>query len=126
MSISIDSLAIDCRDPQLLADFWCLALNYRLLEVDDEVAEIEPNDGNGVTILFVVVPEGKEVKNRVHLDLRASDTMDQEVERLEALGASTIGRVDEGGSYWTVMGDPEGNEFCILRGPGDGWSPKGS
>jgi predicted enzyme related to lactoylglutathione lyase len=52
--------------------------------------------------------------------------MDEEVERIEAIGGAKIRRVDEGGSFWTVMADPEGNEFCILRGPADGWSPEGS
>ncbi len=126
MSLWIDTLTIDCRDPRLIAAFWCLALNYRLVEADDEDAVIEPEDGNGLTMLFQVVPEGKVVKNRFHLDIRASDSMDEEVARVEALGATKTLRVDEGGSYWTVMADPEGNEFCILRGPADGWSPKES
>jgi hypothetical protein len=47
--------------------------------------------------------------------------MAEEVERLTALGATVVGRVDEGGSFWTVMRDPEGNELCVLRGPDDGW-----
>jgi hypothetical protein len=64
------------------------------------------------------------VKNRVHLDLRPPDSMAAEVERSLALGATIQGRVDEGGSFWTVMLDPEGNEFCILRGPEDGWTPR--
>jgi hypothetical protein len=51
--------------------------------------------------------------------------MAAEVERLEGLGATVVGRVDEEGSFWTVMQDPEGNEFCILRGPEDGWTPAG-
>ncbi len=50
--------------------------------------------------------------------------MADEVARLEAAGATAIRRVDEGGSFWTVMADPEGNEFCVLRGPADGWSPE--
>ena len=73
-------------------------------------------------MLFQIVPEGKSVKNRLHLDLRPSGSMAAEVARLEEAGASAITRVDEGGSFWTVMGDPEGNEFCVLRGPEDGWS----
>jgi len=128
MSLWIDTLTIDCHDPQLMADFWCLALNYRLDEVDDEGAVIEPNEGvegkTSLTMLFQHVPEGKEVKNRLHLDIRASDSMDEEVARIEAIGGAKIRRVDEGGSFWTVMADPEGNEFCILRGPADGWSPE--
>jgi predicted enzyme related to lactoylglutathione lyase len=51
--------------------------------------------------------------------------MADEVERLVGLGATVVGRVEEGGSSWTVLHDPEGNEFCVLRGPADGWSPPG-
>jgi predicted enzyme related to lactoylglutathione lyase len=72
---------------------------------------------------FQKVPEGKVVKNRLHLDLRPLDSMAAEVARSVALGATVQGRVDEEGSFWTVMLDPEGNEFCILRGPEDGWTP---
>jgi hypothetical protein len=122
MTLSVDTLTIDCRDPRLVADFWCAALGYRLVEIDEVDAEIRPIDGSGWTLLFQVVPEGKSVKNRLHLDLRASATMAGEVARLEAAGATAITRVDEGGSFWTVMGDPESNEFCVLRGPEDGWS----
>jgi hypothetical protein len=75
-------------------------------------------------MLFLVVPEGKAAKNRVHLDLRPSDSMANEVERVKGLGATELRFVEEGGSFWTVMLDPEGNEFCVLRGPDDGWTPK--
>ena len=67
------------------------------------------------------MPESKVVKNRVHLDLRATGSMAAEVERLEGIGATVVRRVDEEGSFWTVMQDPEGNELCVLRGPEDGW-----
>ena len=122
MTLSVDTLTIDCHDPKLLADFWCAALGYRLVEIDEEDAEIKPIEGIGWTLLFQIVPEGKSAKNRLHLDLRSSGSMASEVARLEQLGATAIARVDEGGSFWTVMGDPEGNEFCVLRGPEDGWS----
>lgn len=114
MSSLIDTLTIDCRAPLLLADFWSSALGYRLEDADEEGASIVPADGAaGWTMLFQVVPEGKSVKNRVHLDLSPPDTMEAEVDRLVAAGASVQGRVDEGGIYWTVMLDPEGNEFCV-------------
>jgi hypothetical protein len=51
--------------------------------------------------------------------------MAAEVARLRGLGATIRERVDEGGSFWTVMQDPEGNELCVLRGPEDGWTPDG-
>ncbi len=122
MTLSVDTLTIDCHDPKLLADFWCSALGYRLVEIDEEDATLKPAAGPGWTLLFQSVPEGKSVKNRLHLDVRPSGSMAAEVARLEAAGATAITRIDEGGSFWTVMGDPEGNEFCILRGPEDGWS----
>jgi hypothetical protein len=83
-------------------------------------------DPSGATdgLYFQPVPEAKTVKNRVHIDLRPSGSMAAEVERLQGLGASIQGRVDEEGSFWTVMLDPEGNELCVLRGPEDGWSPR--
>jgi hypothetical protein len=122
MTSSVDALTIDCHDPKLLADFWCAALGYRLDEIDEEGAVVKPADGPGWAMLFQIVPEGKTVKNRLHLDVRPSGAMAIEVARLAQIGATAITRVDEGGSFWTVMSDPEGNEFCVLRGPEDGWS----
>jgi predicted enzyme related to lactoylglutathione lyase len=122
MTLSVDTLTIDCHDPKLLADFWSAALGYRLDEIDEEDAVVKPAAGPGWTMLFQTVPEEKTVKNRFHLDVRPSGSMATEVARMERLGATAITRVDEGGSFWTVMGDPEGNEFCVLRGPEDGWS----
>jgi hypothetical protein len=120
MSSLVDALNVDCRDPRLLAEFWSAALGYRLHDADEESASIVPAEGaSGWTLLFFVVPEGKSVKNRLHLDLSPPDTMAAEVDRLLAAGATLQGRVDEGGSFWTVMLDPEDNEFCVLRGPGD-------
>ena len=125
MNSLVDALNVDCRDPRLLADFWSVALGYRLDDADEESASIVPAEGaSGWALLFFVVPEGKSVKNRLHLDLSPPATMAAEVERLVAAGATVQGRVDEGGSFWTVMLDPEGNEFCVLRGPGDD-PPKG-
>jgi catechol 2,3-dioxygenase-like lactoylglutathione lyase family enzyme len=115
----IDALNLDCADPRRLAEFWCAVLGYELADVDEDAALIRDPAGNGWPLLFFIVPEGKRVKNRLHLDLSPPETMAAEVERLVAAGATVQGRVDEGGSFWTVMLDPEGNEFCVLRGPGD-------
>jgi hypothetical protein len=65
-------------------------------------------------ILFLRVPEGKSVKNRLHLDLRPIDQA-AEVARLEALGARRISVGQGEDASWVVMADPEGNEFCVLR-----------
>jgi hypothetical protein len=124
MPSRVDTLTIDCADPRALASFWTQALGYELREANDRDAEIVDPSGRGWPLLFQVVPEAKTVKNRLHLDIRAPRSMDEEVQRLEAAGASVRGRVDEDDSFWTVMADPEGNEFCVLRGPDDGWTPQ--
>jgi hypothetical protein len=66
--------------------------------------------------VFVPVPEGKTVKNRLHIDVapRASDDQAAEVQRLLDLGASRIDIGQDAGSSWVVLADPEGNEFCVL------------
>jgi predicted enzyme related to lactoylglutathione lyase len=125
----LDTVTFDCADPGRLADFWARSLGWEVDEVEDDDASIRParrtEDALLQGIYFQKVPEGKVAKNRVHLDLRPEDSMAAEVERSVALGATVRGRVDVEGSFWTVMLDPEGNEFCILRGPDDGWSPEG-
>lgn len=123
--LGVNSLTFDCRDPAKVATFWAAVLGYEVLELDGEGADIRDPNGAGWRIIFLVVPEGKSVKNRLHLDLRPGGAMAEEIERVKALGASEHRYVAEGGSFWTVMLDPEGNEFCILRGPQDGWSPQG-
>ncbi|MFC8514345.1 VOC family protein [Streptomyces sp. NPDC057257] len=70
--------------------------------------------GLGRRLLFQRVPEAKTVKNRLHLDLHpGAERRDEEVERLEGLGAGVLRRVREQGGEWVVMADPEGNEFCV-------------
>jgi hypothetical protein len=73
-----------------------------------------PEDGVAPDLLFLPVPEGKAVKNRLHLDLRPLD-QDAEVTRLEALGARRASVGQDDAVTWVVMADPEGNEFCVLR-----------
>lgn len=125
MSSTVDGLTFDCHDPRKVADFWCAALGYRLDEIDEEGAVIKDPNGAGWPLVFLVVPEGKAMKNRLHLDLRPPASMQAEVDRLLGIGATVFRFVEEGGSFWTVMLDPEGNEFCVLRGPEDGWSADG-
>jgi predicted enzyme related to lactoylglutathione lyase len=133
---TLDTVTVDCADPRRLADFWAASLAWVVDDAEDDGAFIRPPEGghgsNGEAVaagptglFFQKVPEPKTVKNRVHLDLRPPDSMAAEVERSKALGATVQQRVDVEGSFWTVMLDPEGNEFCILRGPQDGWSAEG-
>jgi hypothetical protein len=76
----------------------------------------EPGSGTGLgrRLLFQRVPEKKTVKNRLHIDVHsAPGTRDDEVARLEGLGAAVLRRVAEQGGSWVVMTAPEGNEFCV-------------
>lgn len=80
----------------------------------DDPFEPESGTGLGRRLLFQRVPEPKTVKNRLHLDLHAGpERRDAEVARLEKLGAKVLREVAEQGGTWTVLSDPEGNEFCV-------------
>jgi hypothetical protein len=138
-------VTIDCFDPDALAPFWAAALGYRLQEPpgdfgswdealaamgvpperrNDASAVVDPA-GAGPRLFFQRVPEGKETKNRVHLDLRAAPglageermaALETECGRLVSLGARRLHRVEPDpppGAGFIVMADPEGNEFCL-------------
>jgi hypothetical protein len=125
-------IVIDCERPKTLAEFWCAALGYRILDQQDDLIEIGPpevstdddwaewrarlqREATPPTIVFIVVPEAKATKNRLHIDLSPIDTSQrEEVERLIGLGA-TEADIGQGDVPWTVMRDPGGNEFCVLR-----------
>jgi catechol 2,3-dioxygenase-like lactoylglutathione lyase family enzyme len=118
MDIRIQCLCIDSTEPARTAAFWQAALGWRLtFEKEDEVVleppEGSPEDGIVPDLLFLRVPEGKAVKNRLHLDLRPRDQA-AEVARLEALGARRVD-VGQGAVSWVVMADPDGNEFDVLQ-----------
>lgn len=118
MSLHVNTLSVDCHDPTTLAAFWADALSWHVLADDGDEVMIapgtEPSDLPGAfPFLFIRTGDRKDLKNRLHLDL-VPDDQDSEVARLEGLGAT---RVDIGQAQvsWTVMADPEGNEFCVLR-----------
>ena len=116
MTLRVGEIVIDCADHEVVVGFWMAALgDYERHEMNEQYVAIAPRErGAGrPPILFQKVPERKTVKNRVHLDLRG-DSMADEVARLTALGATVIAERTLGESLrWTVMADPEGNEFCI-------------
>jgi hypothetical protein len=117
-------LAIDCADPHRLAEFWCAVLGYVVQGEDDGFVTIgSPVVPEGQsrlgpappTLTFAQVPEGKTIKNRLHLDINPTDReQDEEVRRLLDLGArpADVGQSDD--VSWVVLADPEGNEFCVL------------
>ena len=119
MSMRFASVCVDANNPVTLGRWWAELLEWRVTEEDDDEVAVEPpagsrEDGVAPDLLFLKVPEGKTVKNRLHIDLRPVDQQ-AEVARAESLGAKRvdIGQGDE--VTWVVFADPEGNEFCILR-----------
>lgn len=113
MGSFIKYVTFDCEDPRRLAAFWSAVTDYPVVTVEDDFAALAAPDKRGVRgILFWKVPEPKASKNRLHVDLACKDT-DEEIARLVALGARSVEYRQGHGSAWTVMLDPEGNEFCL-------------
>ena len=137
-------VTFDCADPEALCGFWRVALGYRLAPPpagfgsweaaldawgvppearNERSAAVDPA-GRGPRLFFQRVPEGKQAKNRVHLDVRAApglsgeereDALERKARELVEVGAVVVRRlgpspVDE---LCVVMQDPEGNEFCL-------------
>ncbi len=118
MTLRWQCIDVDSADPRRAADFWQEALGWRRTHESDQEVVLEPpagspEDGVSPDILFLRVPEGKTVKNRLHLDLRPDDQQ-AELARLLALGARRAD-VGQDETSWIVLQDPEGNELCLLR-----------
>ena len=121
MSARIRHLTIDCAEPFTLSRFWIELLGF----VDDPEEPAQPGDeevelrdpmGRHPALLFIAVPEAKQVKNRLHLDLQPAERRDVAVEAAVNLGATLVDdRRRPDGSGWVVLADPEGNEFCLER-----------
>ncbi len=137
-------ITFDCADPSALADFWAEVLGYRKEDPpkgfdsweaaltawgvpedqwNSRSALIDP-DGIRPRLFFQQVPEGKTVKNRLHLDIRSAPglrgddrmaALEAEATRVGGFGATRVERFEPGGmeSGFIVMQDPEGNEFCL-------------
>jgi predicted enzyme related to lactoylglutathione lyase len=117
MSNTIIGLSMDAADAAALAGFWAEALGMQVATGADErhaVVTIGPADVSVPRLVFHQVPEGKTVKNRLHLDLAATD-WDAEIGRLTGLGATAIRDIEENGNHWVTFADPEGNEFDLIR-----------
>ncbi|MET0134750.1 MAG: VOC family protein [Kibdelosporangium sp.] len=114
----IHNIAFDAADPYQLAQFWSQVTGRPVHEDDQPGAPEAAIDlGNGSNLFFQQVPEPKTGKNRVHLCLWPDSTREQEFDRLLELGAELAEDFRQpDGTGWVVLTDPEGNEFCVLRG----------
>jgi catechol 2,3-dioxygenase-like lactoylglutathione lyase family enzyme len=121
MSSRIEATVFDCRDVEAQVRFWCAALGYEVVRRwwdAHGVEYVEAGTDGAARLLFYPVPDHKQAKNRVHLDLRPGGTQYDEVTRLVALGARVVD--DDPAQEWVVLQDPEGNEFCVLSQVGSG------
>jgi hypothetical protein len=121
MASRVSHTTFDCETAYSLSEWWKQILDYADVPGDpnepgdEECMILDPSSGHSV--LFIEVPDRRQVKNRVHFDLVPIDrTRDEEIHRVLALGAIELAdRRNSDGSGWMVLADPEGNEFCILR-----------
>ncbi|MET8518298.1 VOC family protein [Streptomyces sp. NPDC005077] len=118
MTSRFTELAVDCHDPERLAAFWCEVLDFKVIDRSSWVPTVEDVRARQMppTLLFIQAPEGKTVKNRLHLDVSPIDgSTEDEVTRLLGLGATKTDVGQGSDRNWVVMADPEGNELCVLR-----------
>ena len=124
MACLVSHTTIDCHDAYALSEWWKDLLGYVDLDGDpnlpghEECMILDPETGH--RLLFIEVPDQDLPAKRIHLDLRPrTGTRDEEVERLAALGVEQLADqrgIHGPGSGWVVFRDPEGNQFCVLRG----------
>jgi predicted enzyme related to lactoylglutathione lyase len=113
-------IVIDCSDLDVSARFWAGVLGYTAGQATGApYRSLTPESGAGIDVLLQRVPDVKDRKNRLHLDLRTPD-LDAEVGRVLDLGATLLTGepVTEDGWSWHILADPDGNEFCVLQPPG--------
>ena len=119
MACRISELVLGCRDPEVLARFWCEVLDFVVLDEQEGMFEIGPREGFGgaqPTIILSHRDEPEPGKTRLHIDVNPTDRdQDAELERLLKLGARPADIGQTGEEQWHVLADPEGNEFCLLK-----------
>ena len=130
------SVVLDCADPAALVPFWAEAMGYRLATSlpGFEVLVPRAEEPEGPVFILQRVPEDKQGKNRMHLDVHVplDIGVPEQASRLVGLGARRVGAPvmelwQTAEIWWQVMADPEGNEFCLVADPGhpappDGWT----
>ena len=129
MALKWYTTVIDCQDLHAQARWWAGVLDWQIVyEADDQAAVAPPHEEDrplsaeewptvGPALVFVPVSEGKIMKNRLHLDLapHITDDRDALIDALLARGATRVNvGQDDPEASWTVLADPEGNEFCVL------------
>ena len=107
-------IVIDCHDPQALAAFWSAALGVPVAYEWHQYVMLGVTGDGHPGLAFQRVPEPKQGKNRVHLDLTVDD-LDRSQASVEALGGTFVEEHGEASVTVRVMADPEGNELCLVK-----------
>jgi predicted enzyme related to lactoylglutathione lyase len=116
MPVAVHHIVVDTHDLPGLARFWAEALHWDVLSERPREVVVGPAIDAPIGLCFMPVDEPKTVKNRLHLDLTTSaDDREAEIARLIDLGARRVDIGQTGAESWTVLADPEGNEFCVVR-----------
>jgi predicted enzyme related to lactoylglutathione lyase len=116
MPLSLHHIVVDAHDLPGLARFWAQVLGWRILSERPGEVVVGPDASAPVGLCFMPVSGAKTTKNRLHLDLTTgAGDRDAEIERILALGARPVDIGQTGDESWTVLADPEGNEFCVVR-----------
>jgi hypothetical protein len=119
MSSQLLAVVVDCRDPGAQAGFWSQVLDRTAVERNPDEFLVSGAADSATALYFMKVPEPKVGKNRLHLDLVTEGPLQEEIDRLESLGARLVEvRHDDPGSManpdtWAVLEDPEGHVFCV-------------
>jgi catechol 2,3-dioxygenase-like lactoylglutathione lyase family enzyme len=108
----VRQIALDGNDLDAMVGFWAAALGYELDHRQESYAVLRDPDGVEPRIFLQKVPEPKAGKNRAHFDVAVPDEREA-VDRLVGLGARVLWHEDFQTAHWTVLADPEGNEFCV-------------
>jgi hypothetical protein len=116
MPVRLRRIVVDAHDLPGKARFWTQALAWKILSERENEIVIGTDENAPAGMCFMPVTDPKTIKNRVHLGLTTSTAdRDQEIDRLLALEARRADIGQTGAESWTVLADPEGNEFCVVR-----------
>jgi hypothetical protein len=114
--LRLRGITLNRSDPQGLSEFWKEALGYERRALWPPFVGLKDPAGRDPLVTFQRDPSPG--ANHLHLDLYADDP-DGEADRLENLGAEEIRRVEEGDTWWWILHDPHGNEFCVIAATGE-------
>jgi predicted enzyme related to lactoylglutathione lyase len=106
-------ITLDTPDPLSIGRWWAEQTGGTVVdESDGWWVTVTPGDRGGPSLGFQKVDQPTPGKNRLHLDLSSPDH-DADAKRLESAGATILARHEEPLSSWTVLADPDGNQFCV-------------